>query len=99
MLHEKCYILAGITPMKNLGMARYMARNVPGIDVPDSLIKRLEGAGKGKVAEEGIRYALEQIEEMKEMEGISGVHLMAIEWEHRVPEIAERAGMLPRPQV
>ena len=97
-LHEKCYILAGITPMKNLGMARYMARNVPGIDVPDSLIKRLEGAGKGKGAEEGIKFALEQIEEMKEMEGVSGVHLMAIEWEHRVPEIAERAGMLPRPQ-
>jgi methylenetetrahydrofolate reductase (NADPH) len=98
-LHEKCYILAGITPMKSLGMARYMASKVPGMDVPDSLIQRLKGAGKGKVAEEGIRFALEQIEEMKEMNGVSGVHLMAIEWEHRVPEIAERAGMLPRPQV
>jgi methylenetetrahydrofolate reductase (NADPH) len=85
--------------MKSLGMARYMASKVPGMDVPDSLIQRLKGAGKGKVAEEGIRFALEQIEEMKEMNGVSGVHLMAIEWEHRVPEIAERAGMLPRPQV
>jgi methylenetetrahydrofolate reductase (NADPH) len=98
-LHEKCYILAGITPMKSLGMARYMATKVPGMDVPDSLIERLKGAGKGKVAEEGIRFALEQIEELKEMPGVSGIHLMAIEWEHRVPEIAERAGMLPRPQV
>jgi len=98
-LHEKCYILAGITPMKSLGMARYMAKNVPGMDVPDSLIERLKGAGKGKAAEEGIRFALEQIEELKEMKGVSGIHLMAIEWEHRVPEIAERAGMLPRPQV
>jgi methylenetetrahydrofolate reductase (NADPH) len=98
-LHEKCYILAGITPMKSLGMARYMASKVPGMDVPDSLIERLKGAGKGKVAEEGIRFALEQIEELKEMKGVSGVHLMAIEWEHRVPEIAERASMLPRPQV
>ncbi len=96
-LHEKCYILAGITPMKSVGMARYMANNVPGMDVPDSLIDRLKGAGKGKAAEEGIRYALEQIETLKEMEGVAGVHLMAIEWEHRVPEIAERAGMLPRP--
>jgi len=96
-LHEKCYILAGVTPMKSVGMARYMAKSVPGMDVPGSLIKRLQGAGKGKVAEEGIKFALEQIEEFKEMEGIAGVHLMAIEWEHKVPEIAERAGVLPRP--
>jgi len=98
-LHEKCYILAGLTPMKTLGMARYMAKSVPGMDVPESLLKRLEGAGKGKVAEEGIKITLEQIEEFKEMEGVAGIHLMAIEWEHRVPEIAERAGLLPRPKV
>jgi methylenetetrahydrofolate reductase (NADPH) len=98
-LHEKCYILAGVTPMKTLGMARYMAKSVPGMDVPASLIKRLEGAGKGKVAEEGIQFALEQIEEFKAMEGIAGIHLMAIEWEHKVPEIAERADLLPRPKV
>jgi methylenetetrahydrofolate reductase (NADPH) len=98
-LHEKCYILAGVTPMKSVGMARYMAKQVPGMDVPPALIKRLQGAGKGKVAEEGIKYCVEQIQEFKEMEGVAGVHLMAIEWEHRVPEIAERAGMLPRPGV
>jgi methylenetetrahydrofolate reductase (NADPH) len=69
------------------------------MDVPDPLIERLGGAGKGKVAEEGIKITLEQIEELKEMEGIAGIHLMAIEWEHRVPEIAERAGLLPRPEV
>ncbi|MBF0226962.1 MAG: methylenetetrahydrofolate reductase [Desulfobacterales bacterium] len=97
-LHEKCYILAGVTPLKSLGMARYMAKMVPGMDVPVDLIKRLEKAAKGKVAEEGIKIALEQIEEFKEMKGIAGVHLMAIEWEHKVPEIAERAGVLPRPQ-
>ena len=98
-LHEKCHILAGVTPMKSIGMAQYMARSVPGMDVPESLIKRLRGAGKGKVAEEGIKFALEQIEEFKEMEGVAGIHLMAIEWEHKVPEIAERAGVLPRPKV
>lgn len=98
-LHEKCYILAGVTPMKSVGMARYMAKSVPGMDVPESIIKRLKDAGKGKVAEEGIKFALEQIEEFKEMEGVAGVHLMAIEWEHKVPEIAERAGVLPRPKV
>jgi methylenetetrahydrofolate reductase (NADPH) len=98
-LHEKCYILAGVTPMKSVGMAQYMAKAVPGMDVPESLINRLRGAGKGKAAEEGIKFALEQIEEFKEMEGVAGVHLMAIEWEHKVPEIAKKGGLLPRPKV
>jgi methylenetetrahydrofolate reductase (NADPH) len=76
-----------------------MAKMVPGMDVPEPLIQRLRGAGKGKVAEEGIKFAVEQIEEFKGMKGIAGVHLMAIEWEQRVPEIAERAKVLPRPKV
>jgi methylenetetrahydrofolate reductase (NADPH) len=98
-LTEKAYILAGVTPMKSVGMARYMKNKVPGMDVPDEIIARLQGAGKGKVADEGIKIACEQIEEFKEMKGVTGVHLMAIEWEHKVPEIAERAKVLPRPQV
>lgn len=98
-LTEKAYLLAGVTPMKSARMAQYMAKNVPGMDVPEELIERLKGAGKGKQAEEGIKFSIEQIEEFKEMEGVAGVHLMAIEWEHKVPEIAERAKVLPRPQV
>jgi methylenetetrahydrofolate reductase (NADPH) len=98
-LTEKAYILAGVTPMKSLGMAKYMKGKVPGMDVPDEIISRLQGVARDKQAEEGIKIALEQIAEFKEMKGVAGVHLMAIEWEHRVPEIAERAGMLPRPQV
>jgi len=98
-LTEKCYILAGVTPMKSVGMAKYMKNKVPGMDVPDEIIKRLQGAEKGKVAAEGINIACEQIEEFKEMKGVHGVHLMAIEWEHKVPEIAEQANVLPRPTV
>jgi methylenetetrahydrofolate reductase (NADPH) len=98
-LTEKAYILAGVTPMKSARMAQYMAKMVPGMDVPEELIERLKGAGKGKQAEEGIKFAIEQIEEFKEMEGVAGVHLMAIEWEHKVPEIAERANVLPRPKI
>ena len=98
-LTEKCYILAGVTPMKSVGMAKYMKSKVPGMDVPDEIISRLQGAGKGKVADEGIKIACEQIEEFKEMTGVAGVHLMAIEWEHKVPEIAERARVQPRPVV
>ncbi|MFO7989161.1 MAG: methylenetetrahydrofolate reductase [Desulfotignum sp.] len=96
-LHERCYILAGVTPMKNAGMANFMSRYVPGMDIPESLVKRLKGVDKRDQAEEGIKIALEQIEEFKHMEGVAGVHLMAIEWEHKVPEIAKRAGVLPRP--
>ena len=96
---EKVYILAGVTPMKSVGMAKYMKNKVPGMDVPDEVIKRLQGAEKGKVAAEGIKMACEQIEEFKEMKGVHGVHLMAIEWEHKVAEIAEQAKVLPRPQV
>jgi methylenetetrahydrofolate reductase (NADPH) len=98
-LTEKVYILAGVTPMKSVGMAKYMKSKVPGMDVPDDIIKRLQGAEKGKVAAEGIKIACEQIEEFKEMQGVAGVHLMAIEWEHKVPEIAEQAKVLPRPEV
>jgi methylenetetrahydrofolate reductase (NADH) len=98
-LTDKVYILAGVTPMKSVGMAKYMKNKVPGMDVPDEIIKRLQGAEKGKVAAEGIKMACEQIEEFKEMKGVHGVHLMAIEWEHKVPEIAEQAGVLPRPVI
>jgi methylenetetrahydrofolate reductase (NADPH) len=98
-LTEKVYILPGVTPMKSIGMAKYMQSKVPGMDVPDEIIKRLQGVDKKKVADEGIKIACEQIAEFKEMKGVAGVHLMPIEWEHMVPEIAERAGVLPRPEV
>ena len=98
-LHEKVKILAGVTPMKSVGMARYMKKSVPGMDVPDEVIKRLQGAGKGNAATEGIKFCVEQIQELKEMEGIAGVHLMAIEWEEKVPEMVKAAGLHPRPEV
>ena len=96
-LHEKVYILAGVTPMKSVGMARYMKKNVPGMDVPDELINRLAGVPKEKQAEEGISICLETIARLREIKGVSGFHIMAIEWEEKVPEIVERAGLFPRP--
>jgi methylenetetrahydrofolate reductase (NADPH) len=98
-LHEKVYILAGVTPMKSLGMARYMKKNVPGMDVPDELISRLAGVPKEKQAEEGITICLETIARLKDIKGVSGFHIMAIEWEEKVPEIIERAGLFPRPKI
>jgi methylenetetrahydrofolate reductase (NADPH) len=98
-LHEKVAILAGITPMKNVGMAKYMQKRVPGIDVPDDIVKRMGGVPKENQPEEGIKLAVEQIEELKEVEGIRGFHVMAIEWEEKVPEIVEKIGLYPRPKL
>ena len=98
-LHEKVYILAGMTPMKSAGMAKYMKNRVPGMDVPDEIVKRLSDTPKEKQAEEGINICIESIERLKSVKGVSGFHIMAIEWEERVPEIVERAGLFPRPTV
>jgi 5,10-methylenetetrahydrofolate reductase len=107
-LLDDVYILAGVGPIKSSGAARYMANNVPGMDVPDEIVSRMSGAIKGipsedKVArrvawqEEGISICVEIIQQVREIPGVAGVHIMAIEWEEAVPIIVERAGLLPRP--
>jgi methylenetetrahydrofolate reductase (NADPH) len=98
-LPEKVAILAGLTPMKSVGMARYMKNRVPGMDVPDEIVKRLADTPKEKQAEEGINICVEAIERLKDVKGVAGFHIMAIEWEEKVPEIVERAGLFPRPSV
>jgi methylenetetrahydrofolate reductase (NADPH) len=117
-LHKKTYILAGVGPLKSPGMARYMKNNVPGIWVPDALIRRMADAGSpwaGKSKdeltkedkrarslawkEEGIAICIELIQTMQEIEGVAGVHIMAIEWEEAVKSIIEGVGLFPRPEV
>jgi CO dehydrogenase/acetyl-CoA synthase delta subunit len=95
-LDEKAYILAGVTPPRSLGMARYMKSSVPGMDVTDEVISRLQGA-KDK-EEEGINICVDIINQVREIKGVSGVHIMAIEWESAVPEIVKRAKLAGRPQ-
>lgn len=94
-LHEKVFILAGITPMKSPGMARYMKNSVPGMDVPDSLIQRITSVPKERHREEGVEICLETIEQVRAIRGVCGIHIMAIEWEDIVPEIVKRAGLRP----
>jgi methylenetetrahydrofolate reductase (NADPH) len=96
-LDKKCYILAGVTPMKSVGMARYMKNKVPGMDVPQELVDRMAGVAKEKQPEEGLRICVETIERLKQIKGVAGFHIMAIEWEEKVPEIVKRAGLYPRP--
>jgi len=98
-LHEKVYILAGLTPFKSAGMAKYMKNRVPGMDVPDDVVKRMSGVAKEKQAEEGIKICVESIHRLKELEGVKGFHIMAIEWEEKVPEIVEEGGLYPRPKL
>jgi len=98
-LHEKVYILAGVTPFKSAGMAKYMKNRVPGMDVPDEVVERMSGVPKEKQPEEGINICVESIQRLKEVEGVRGFHIMAIEWEEKVPEIVERSGLYPRPKI
>jgi methylenetetrahydrofolate reductase (NADPH) len=96
-LTEKVSILGGVTPLKSPGMAKHIKDRVAGMDVPAEIIERMEGVAKEKQREEGIKICVETIQRLREMEGVRGVHIMAIEWEEVVGEIVERAGLLPRP--
>jgi len=98
-LHKQVKILAGVTPIRSIGAARYMKTKVPGLDVPDEIIERFQKTPKEERSKEGIKLTVETINRLKEMEGIAGVHIMAIEWEEAVPEICEQAGLLPRPSI
>jgi 5,10-methylenetetrahydrofolate reductase len=94
-LDKKTHILAGVIPIKSAGMARYMRDYVPGVSVPDEIVTRMEDAKDAK--EEGLKICLEIIEQIKDIPGVHGVHVMAVGWEDMVPVIVEKAGLLPRP--
>jgi 5,10-methylenetetrahydrofolate reductase len=96
-LHRQTYILAGIIPMKSAGMARYMKKYVAGLMIPDELVTRMEQASDAK--QEGVNIACELIEQIRDIPGVRGIHIMAVAWEEIVPEIVERVGLLPRPIV
>ena len=94
-IHERTHILAGVTPLKGWRAAKYLQNNVSGMIVPEEMVQRLKAAENPK--QEGVDIAIEQINYIKNMKGISGVHIMAIAWEEVVPEIVERCGLYPRP--
>lgn len=98
-LHEQVAILAGVTPFKSAGMAKFMRKNVAGMDIPDDVVSRIASVDKKEQPKLGIEMCVELIERLREIEGVRGVHVMAIEWERKVPEIASKAGLLPRPDV
>jgi methylenetetrahydrofolate reductase (NADPH) len=109
-LHQKTAILAGIGPLKSPGMARYMRDQVPGLDVPDIFVTRMTEAvadipkdeKKARTQawrQEGIQIAVELIQQIQQIEGVAGVHVMAIEWEEAINPIVAGAGLYPRPEL
>lgn len=97
-LTERVYILAGVTPLKSAGMASYMAHRVAGMDIPESLLKRIADVPREKASQEGMALCLETIAQLREIPGVHGIHIMAIEWEKIVGEIVRAAGLFPRPE-
>jgi len=93
---KEVFILAGVVPPKSAGALRYISK-IPGMVVPAELVRRVEGAADQAL--EGKRFAVELIRQLCAIEGVRGVHVMAIRWEEAVPEIVSEAGLLPRPQV
>ena len=96
-LHKKVHILAGVGPVRSVGAVKFMATKVAGMEVPDEIIARMEKTPKAAQPEEGIRICVEIIEQVREMEGVAGVHIMAVHWADAVPEIVRRAALYPRP--
>jgi methylenetetrahydrofolate reductase (NADPH) len=96
-LEDKVHIMGGVTPLKSAKVARYMKNKVAGIIMPDAVISRMEKAADPKA--EGIKVCIETIKQLREMKGVHGVHVMAIAWEEKVPEIVEGAGLMPRPAI
>ena len=94
-LTERTAILPGIIVPRSAGMLKYMHANVPGVEVPEDLITRM--ASSSDAGAEGIKITIELIHAVRDIPGVKGVHLQAIEAERLLPEIIEGAGLLPRP--
>ncbi|GFN23611.1 methylenetetrahydrofolate reductase [Thermanaeromonas sp. C210] len=94
-LHKKAYILAGVMPLKSAKAARYMQKSVAGMVVPDEIVARMEKASDPRT--EGVAICVEQIKHLRTIEGVAGVHIMAVMWEDIIPIIVKEAGLYPRP--
>lgn len=95
-LHEQVYILVGVGPLRSARTAEWMRNNVPGVYIPDEIVKRLNDAPKKEQKAVGTAICIEIIEQVRAIEGVSGIHLMAYKQEELASEIVQRAGLLPR---
>ncbi|MCB0165715.1 MAG: methylenetetrahydrofolate reductase [Anaerolineae bacterium] len=98
-LHEQAFFLVGVGPLRSEKTAEFMRTKVPGVHIPDAIVERLRKTPKEKKVEEGKRICVEIIQQVREIEGVSGVHVMAYRQEELVAEIISEAGLLPRPRI
>lgn len=94
---RRCGVIAGVGPVRSLRALEYIRTKVPGIYVPDAMVRRLRGVPADRVAEEGMQICVEIIQRLTEISGVAGAHVMAFGYERGIPEILERAGIGPRP--
>ena len=95
-LHEEVYILAGVGPLRSHGAAEFMRSKVPGVVIPDKVVERLKKTPKKRQQEEGKKICMETIQKIREIEGVSGVHIMAYRQEEMVSEIVKESGLIRR---
>lgn len=96
-LHDKVYVVAGVGPVKSSGQANFMANKVAGMEVPEEIVSRMTKTPKAAQPEEGIKICVEIIEQIRQIPGVAGIHIMAVRWAEAVPEIVTRTGLYPRP--
>lgn len=95
-LNDLVHILVGVGPLRSARAAEWMRKNVPGVIIPEHIVDRLKGVDPGKQQEEGKKICVEIIQQVREFDGVCGVHLMAYRQEELIAEIIEEAGLLPR---
>jgi methylenetetrahydrofolate reductase (NADPH) len=96
--HERAWILGGVYIPRSARATQYMRDIVPGIDVPGDVVRRLQGIPKERQEQAAVDLAVEICEELRDTEGVSGIHLMSIKGDHLIVEVIERLGLLPRPE-
>ena len=98
-LHDLVYYLVGVGPLRSVKAAEYMRKKVPGVHIPDEIVDRLRKTPVKMQAEEGKRICVEIIDQVKDIEGVDGIHIMAYRQQEIVPGIVKEAGLLPRPAI
>jgi len=99
-LDKEVFILAGVMPVRSVKALLYMKESVPGMRIAPEYVKRLEPITEKEAAmEEGVRIAVEIMQQLRQIQGIAGIHIMPVMWESITPRLVEEAGLLPRPEV
>jgi len=96
-IFDRAFVLVGVAPPRSARSARFMQDHLPGVVVPDEVVRRLEEAGEESQLE-GVRLTVEVVRAMKSIDGVAGVHVMGLGREESVRRVIEDAGLLPRPE-